>query len=161
MINFIRKNIKFIPVKNTVQPSVEVPMERIDIEVQSKKLHFVNVIQPIYYFSRVSGLMPFSINYDSNGNIQEPKVNKRDVLWFVTSICLYSAMVFIAGRNVNLPQSSDLSFGIMVSGIHAIKIVGLILTLIFIILEMCNRSNIMRILKSFTSFDNEVNKHIL
>lgn len=49
---------------------------------------FAYCFRPIHIVSRAFGLMPFSITFDSNGEIQKSNVSKFDVLWFVVWLCL-------------------------------------------------------------------------
>lgn len=47
----------------------------------SKKIDFAYNFRPNYYISRVFGLMPFTIAYDLNGDIQGAKFTKFDRLY--------------------------------------------------------------------------------
>lgn len=48
-----------------------------------KETDFVKSIRPIYYFSRVFGFLPFSIEFDSKGEVQNARISAFDFLWFV------------------------------------------------------------------------------
>lgn len=134
-----------------VQPSA---FKNVNQENRSKNLNFADSFRPIYYFSRVFGLMPYSIIYDSNGDVQEPKVRTLDVLWFVISMCIYILMAVILYQEMNI-SNLNTSVYILLLG----EFVLLMLTLIFgaqvIGMDMCNRFRIIDILKKINTFDKE------
>lgn len=138
------------------QSTVESRLRVVQKEVQMRKLNFTYSFRPIYYFSRALGLMPFSIEYDSNGVAQEPKLSKLDCLWAIISISIYSSLVYQVCSYVKIPENpSEISYFEVLSNI----LMSLILfcSIILIIgLNVCNRFRFVNILKSFTTFDNEV-----
>lgn len=62
----LTKNISTKPIIKMVQPT-NGEIKMIDKEIGTIKLNFAYSIRPIYYFSRVFGLMPFSIVSDVDG----------------------------------------------------------------------------------------------
>ena len=72
------------------------------IKPQAKKLNFMDSFRPVYYFSRIFGLLPFSFIYDSNGDVQKTKITKFDGLWFLISMFVYVLMSFFL-KNDTVP----------------------------------------------------------
>lgn len=116
---------------------------------------FASIFRPIYYFSRVFGMLPFSIIYDSNGEVQEPKVRTFDVLWFVGSISLRLSIAFISIQQVKLDPGAP----------HVLTLGGFVLIILSHVfgavaagMEMCNRYIIIDILKMVNTFDKEASR---
>lgn len=87
-------------------------------KVQAERICFSYGFQPIYYFSRVIGLMPYSLVYNSNGEIQEHRIYIRDGLWLATSIFVYSSVILHVFRDMKLPEDSNSTLYIFVLGNH-------------------------------------------
>lgn len=127
--------------------------------VHPKKWDFANSFAPIYYFSRVTGLLPFTIARNSNGEIQMPSVSRLDRLWFVVSICLHLSLICIL-----LPSFNELKKVLTRQQFILIYCdqLRLVLSLIFgaltIAMDMCNRFKLVALLKKITIFDKEVRK---
>lgn len=89
---------------------------------QSEKAQVENVcfsygFQPIYYFSRAIGLMPYSVVYNnSNGEIQAHRIYIRDGLWLVVSLCVYISVILHVFRDMKLPQDPNSTLYIFVLG---------------------------------------------
>lgn len=123
----------------------------------ANKPNFSYSIRPMYYFSRAFGLFPFTMIYDTNGDVQGAHVTLFDILWFFISIFLYLLMAFYCYMNMDLPQNPNDSY-ILNLGDYALLIVGLIYGAIIILLDMFNRFGFIDLVKNITTFDKEVSK---
>lgn len=85
-------------------------------KVQVEKICFSYGFRPIYYFSRVIGLMPYSMVYNLNGEIQDHRIYIRDGLWLVTSISLYISVILHVFRDMKLPQDPNSTLYIFILG---------------------------------------------
>lgn len=125
-------------------------------ENRVEKRNFGYSFLPIYYFSRVFGLMPYSIVYNARGEIQKSQVRMIDGLWFIISICIYVLVAFTNYLNVKLPEEMTTVSVALYFGHYMLLIEGLLVSAITIGLDMYNRHKLVVILKSFISFDKEV-----
>lgn len=149
MYKFIRPNKASKSIIKMVQPFDEDPTKAIE-----EKIDFAYSFRPNYLFSRIFGLMPFSIAYDSS-RVQVPRVGALDGCWFVISICLYILLAVIAYQNIILPKDSHSYLTIL--GDSATLILGLIIGALMIGMDMYNRFKIIGIWQMFKTFDEEVN----
>lgn len=122
---------------------------------RSVHLNFMHSFRPIYYVSRCFGLMPFSIVSDLNGMALNPNVCAVDILWFITSISLYTILTVITYKNMGFAKAASVPF-VLIFADDMILAIGLINAIILIILDMYNRSKLVDILKMFQIFDAEV-----
>lgn len=60
-----------------------------------KDFNFAYGFRPIYYSSRIFGLMPFTFVYNSKGKIDGSKVELVDILWLIISITINLTMAFM------------------------------------------------------------------
>lgn len=120
-----------------------------------RKRDFAYSFLPIYYFSRFFGLMPFSLIYDSDGEIQAPRISLLDGVWFIISICVYVFAAFTNFQIVTLPKEMPLA-SLLYFGHYILLIQGLLVCTIAIGLDMYNRNKVVAILKTFIAFDKEV-----
>lgn len=127
-----------------------------DKKVRSKSDNFAFSVRPIYFFSRACGLLPFSINQNSSGEIQEPKISLFDAVWFGISVCAYSAMAYIFYHNLRLTQDPNTKSYFLVLGDYMLYISVLIYGIVARAMDMCNRFKLIDILKKFSMFDKEV-----
>lgn len=157
MAKFNEKSLSQISMQkilNTVE-RVDNQFRMVGKRGRSKKLHdIVFSYQPIYYLSRFFGLLPFSFTYDSNGEVQAPKVHVIDGLWFVVSIIVYLVMANAASMGIEIRKNTLAP--ILVLGNHLLLIFGLIYGAIMIVENMCKRFQFVKILRVFAAFDNEV-----
>lgn len=121
------------------------------------ELNFAYSFRPIYYFSRVFGLMPFSVKYDSNGQPQMPRVGILDSLWFVTTICVYLSMAYISYQQMTLPQDPNAP-KVLVFSEYLLQILGLVYGALIIGMDLCNRFKLVDVLKQLTTFDKEASE---
>lgn len=149
--------IMFSSNNNTEQhPSVLNAVNRFRFVAKRRKKHdFAYSFLPIYYFSRFFGLMPFSFIYDSDGEIQAPRISIFDGAWFVISICIYVSAAFTNFQIISLPKEMVIASALYF-GHYILLIQGLLVCAIAIGLDMCNRNKLVTILKTFIAFDKEV-----
>lgn len=112
--------------------------------------------QPIYYFSRCAGLWPFTISYNSNGSIAGARIHIFDILWLLTSICLYFTALFYTYEDIEASQAFEQTqfFATLIFFLNEIP--PLLFGTIWIVLDMFNRNRLVDILKKFTLFDKKV-----
>lgn len=120
----------------------------------SLKHDFFYCFRPFYYFSRIFGYTPFSINFVWNNAIYRPALKALDILWFIFAILVYiSTIIDYYVERVKLPYTSsqilnESAWWMMLS----ITSFG-----VFIIaLEMYNRFKFVGILNKFIQIDEKV-----
>lgn len=149
MAEFNQKNLSQISMIKMVEP----------YQIAGKKggpktsYDFAYSYRPMYYFSRCFGLLPFSFVYDSNGEIQAPRIRIFDAVWFVISIVIYVMLAIDSFRVVEIPK--DASPIIFLSN-TLLLVLGLSNGAIMIVVNMCVRFKFVAILKTITNFDKEV-----
>lgn len=123
----------------------------------SNQFYFTHAFHPAYYFSRIFGQMPFTITVKPNGDIQEPQIKKRDIVWLLISIFVYSFVSCVIYRTMKYSQDPNMSSYILVFGDYV--------AVIFIIMcggilgmanDIYNRYEIVDILQRFHQFDKQV-----
>lgn len=120
-------------------------------------LNFAHCFRPIYFISRVFGLMPFSIVYYPNGDIHKPKVTIYDVLWLVFSLVAYGYGISVMLSYMNGDKETFASDSRILNGGYAMSYsLGLVLGSLSVILDMSNRFSLIDIVKKFDIFDKEV-----
>lgn len=123
----------------------------------SKKLDFVYSFQPIYYFSRIFGFIPYSIIFHSNGAIQTARIKVTDVLWSMlfVSLNLLFAIQFILffGREGFLDESITLTYDT-----KSIVFLRKLCNCIGIAYNLLNRFKFIEILKNINTFDKKVSQ---
>lgn len=123
--------------------------------VQPVNLSFEYCIRPIYYMSRVCGLLPFSIARNSNGEIQAPRIRILDCLYFTLSIVWYIFLTYSSYHEIQNWPSLNKSQVLTVSN-YSLLILGLIFGALTITMDMFNRTRLVEILKKFIRFDKNV-----
>lgn len=151
------KSVSTIPAIKMVRPSPADRFKDLEKKDHSKEPNFVYSFRPVYYFSRMLGLMPFSIICNSKNEAQKPKVRAFDSLWFVVSICLYCLMAFVSYETrKHSRNSANISSNVLILGDSFHLITGLLFGALLIAMDMCNRNKLVAILRKFTVFDREV-----
>lgn len=141
---------KFLNSKKNAQ------VNNIDQQGPWLKDSFAHCVRPIYIISRVFGLMPFSITFHPNGEVQKSNVSKFNILWFVSALCLLFFGIFLTLRMPDEHSSDSKTFSIIsVLGDTGILLLGLIAGSLAIVLGMCNRHKLINIIKRITIFDKE------
>lgn len=127
----------------------------VEKDVHLKNITFEYSMWPVYIFSRVFGLMPFSVARDSDGSIQKPRVKIIDLVWFLISICSCLTLAFYELQIVKLPQDPHNS-QLLILGDNVIIVLGLAFNALVIVMNMLNRKRLVEILRKFTIFDQRV-----
>lgn len=117
-------------------------------QAQEEKFNFAYSFRPVYYISRLFGLMSFSIIYDENGEVQKCAVTKFDAIWFVISLSMYFLMGFLL-------QHYAISTAAFAMG-NIFGLLNFVFSFFAIVINMCNRCKVIEILKNITIFDEEV-----
>lgn len=115
------------------------------------ELNFQYSFRPIYYYSRVVGLWPFTIVHDSNGSIEKTRVRFVDALYLFISICSYLMAIFFTFTKLKPNAASYVHFIFFI-----FQTTSLLLGVCAVVLDMFNRNKLANILKMLTAFDNEV-----
>lgn len=138
------------------QSNVESQCESAPIKKRSKDSNFAYVFRPVHYTSRIVGLLPFSFVYESNGEIKDSKIRIFDWFWFIMCISVYTLIIYSGLAHINLSKGPLDNTFIVYLGSDLNVITCFCSTVINIVYQMCNRSKLVEILKSFTMFDKEV-----
>lgn len=123
--------------------------------VQLRKFNFEYAIRPVYYFSRLAGLWPFSIIHDSNGKIRRARIDVFDILCPILVICLNVLFSLDAYKSSKLGLKKH-AIRIRIIVFTVFQISSLLFTAIGIALDVINRNRLVDILAKFDTFDNEV-----
>lgn len=122
-------------------------------------VNFRHVFRPIYYFARLFGQLPFSIVQRPNSRSRQSRVTKFDALWFLISICVYLKLVqlfwWFMERALVLSSTKPTIY-LLVTTINMLRLVNILFGLLILIMDMCNRHRLVRILNNFTAFDRKV-----
>lgn len=117
-----------------------------------KKTTFSDSIYQVYITARCYGLLPFSFTY-KNGVVVAARVGTLDILLFITSLAFYMALIYLTPyRNKWISSISP----ILVHEHYIQLIIGLVRTILSIVLDMCNRKRIARIIVDVNTFDEQV-----
>lgn len=157
MSRLFRRNLSTPSSVGIIQPVIVQPENLEKDDPQSDPRNFVYCFQPIYYFSRVFGFMPFSIVWNSRKECYVARVRTMDGLWFTAFICVYMYFVidicisrlFNPALKIYLP----LLF-VLVGTIY--QILSLLFGAALIALDITNRSKYIDILNMLNLFDKEV-----
>lgn len=125
-------------------------------KLRTENINFLHSFGPVYYYSRLFGLMPFTIDCDASHGIPKPHIDIFDGIWFLLSILIYITMAIIAYNDMKLPQDSDTASFILILGDYVLLILGLIYSALIIIFDMYNRFRLIEILNKFITFDRDV-----
>lgn len=136
-----------------VKSAVNDEKNSVENQAQVQHINFSHSFRPIYYFSRVFGLMPFSITYDSNGEAQCSRIRIFDGIWFVISMLIYSSSVYCIVLRFEKQSSS--TFVVIVG--NTFLLMSIIYGVGAVAMDMYNRFKFFEIVKSFSVFDKQVN----
>lgn len=136
-----------------VKSAVNDEKNSVENQAQAQQINFSHSFRPIYYFSRVFGLMPFSITYDSNGEAQCSRIRIFDGIWFVISMLIYSSSVYCIVLRFEKQSSS--TFVVIVG--NTFLLMSIIYGVGAVAMDMYNRFKFFEIVKSFSVFDKQVN----
>lgn len=145
------KQSKLELVDNVIEPSTTLKRKCI------KTLNFGSVFCPLYCLSRIWGLAPFTIVKSSNGEVQNPKLRLRDVLWFLVMVCgqLYFMQKSWANFNTSSIKIKKETWILIISA-RGMEIFAFAYGIATIFMNICNRFKVINIIKMFIHFDREV-----
>lgn len=135
------------------------PPVSINKPTDGPQINFLFSIRPIYYFSRICGLMPFTIVQSSTDDIQTVRVTKLDFLWFITSVSLYSLMAIVCFQTTNYEGNSNKS-EVLLIGDRLLLTISLMTSVMKIFFDMFNRFRLIDIWKKLAYFDKEVSNRL-
>lgn len=128
-------------------------------KIASKHRDFLDSFQPIHYFSRSFGLMPFSIKRSSCGNILGPRVKKFDAVWLVATILIYLLATVVSSKYVKFEQGSKTQcWNMLVMSNNWHLTLGLMFCILFNGMDLYNRKKLVNLFKGFAAFDKEVSR---
>lgn len=146
MITFNRKHSRIVLVDNLIKSSMTFKAR------PTKIMNFGSVFHPLYYLSRIWGLVPFSIVTKSNGDVQNPKIHLRDVLFFAISFKIRLLFSFISHkRYMELGKANTLDLCV-----YLFEEFSFLYGILIAIMNVCNRFKLMDMLKMYNHFDKEV-----
>lgn len=128
-------------------------------KIDSKATKFVDIFRPVYYFLRFCGQMPFSIVSNLNSeNLVQPRVNKRDALWFFIAMCLYTAIAWRTFGKLTAKLDESKIVCVLFTGNSLLHVTTMMFGIVKLIMDMCNREKLVNILNKFTQFDREASE---
>lgn len=140
-----------------VQPSSnEIQSKLVSRKIHSRMPNFVEIFRPIYYFARFSGQLPFSIVRNPNGESFQPRVYKRDALWFVITLGIYAAVIIRTGYALTFEIDSNKTEYVLFMGNALLHIMTMTFGILKVIQDMCSRHKFVDMLNEFARFDQEV-----
>lgn len=119
----------------------------------SSKLSFEHAFRPVYNFTRIFGLWPFSFIQDSHGSIQRTRIKFLDILRSILKIILDLTLIFITYRT--LTQETYLNDAHLAM-LNIYKISSLLTGIFGIAFHLIIRNELLGILVKFNTFENEV-----
>lgn len=128
-------------------------------KLRVENVNFVHGFSPVYYISRIFGLMPFSIVCDLRRGTQKPQVKLLDGMWFLLSISMYISMAITTYVTLSLPRDTSTASFILALGDSMLLIVGLVYSVFIIMFDMYNRFRLTEILNKFITFDRDVRSY--
>lgn len=128
-------------------------------KIHFKIINFIDIFRPVYYFLRFCGQMPFSIVQSSNSEIfLQPRVNKRDALWFLISMCLYTIATWRTFGKLTAKLYENEIVCVLFTGNSLLHVVTMMFGIVKLFMDMYNRRKLVNILNKFTQFDQEVSE---
>lgn len=134
---------------------MEIPSDESHRESVVKNANIAYVLRPVYYLSRIYGFHPFSLVFDSNGDVFGATVGKLDCLWFAVSLLIYVSFSLLECRNLRLPST------VITFMDNILFMLNVVFAMICILMDLFNRFKFANILKQFTIFDAEASSNIL
>lgn len=134
-------------------------LHEIALKMANPITSFTSSLKIIYIFSRVCGLLPFSVARQANGEIRENRVNVFDFLWFIVWVLVMSYLAINCVNVTKFPENPNIPHALTIG--HPVLItLGYAYAAIGTVFDMCNRFKLMEMAKSFTAFDKEVSGRI-
>lgn len=154
LVEFL-KSLSYFPVIISVYSKMEMGANANIALKPKKKINFEHAIRSIHYLSHFAGLWPFSIDHDSNGEIQNARIGVSNMLWSILVICLNLTLVLSTYKKLMARGDTyDNSIQFVVFNIS--KMSYLLIGISGIVLDVINRNRLADILRNFSAFDNEV-----
>lgn len=94
MFDFFRKVRRFVV--EVIQASCSSQAE----DISSIENNFIKSLKSVYYISRAYGFFPFSVVFNSAGEVQHAQVKVFDLISFAISICVYSIVIYFYITNM-------------------------------------------------------------
>lgn len=126
----------------------------VSVMEELNELDFAYTFRPIYYFSRIFGLMPFTITYYPNGQVKGTRIGLIDGVWLCIAIIAYFSSAYNTYQMMKIvvvpdsPILFNLSFTIQISRLFSGGVI--------VWLDFCNRFRYVNILKKLSTFDRTV-----
>lgn len=138
-----------------VRPTVNQPKILGKNENRSQPQNYVNSFRPIYYFSRVAGLMPFSIVWNPKEEYYMTQVRIIDGFWFTLIACVNLLVIYFVHQKNHSALTQYLPYLFTLVGTTN-RIISQIFGAALIVMDMFNRSKMIDILNMFNLIDKEV-----
>lgn len=135
-------------------PKTASPLQAATNAKKANLFNFYDCVKPIYRTGRFVGLLPFTLNYTSNGEIDSCSLSLIDIFWFVISIVI--CITFSLLGYLKLTPTQDTRTTILLIGGRLLVISGVFLAGISTIIDMFNRHRLVKLVKAINSFDQEV-----
>lgn len=149
-IQKVKGGVPMVMVIQALADTQHEPIKETDHEQRNS-----NGLQPIYNVSRVFGLLPFSIIWNSNAEAEKPKIKKRDILWLLISVIIYSSLAFYKLQSIVFQHGSSKSSSVVFSD-KLLNLTILVCGILMFLINLFNRSKLVGILKNFTNHDKKV-----
>lgn len=120
-----------------------------------KSTNLFDSIKSLRFVARIYGLLSFSINCTTNGEIKNCELRVFDILYAMMHIVMCLASSLLTFVYFNGPQ--DIWGMILLSGMEFLLISAVLLGSVSIVLDMLNRNRIIEMLQKIQQFDKQVN----
>lgn len=135
-------------------PSTVSPLQAVIDAKPAIKFSFFDSVKLVYRVGRLFGLLPFTLNYKLNGEIDSCRLRIIDILWFVITVALCMASSVLGYSALTPTQDNRTTF--LLFGGRIVLIGGVSLAAISIVMDFFNRHRLVELVKSINSFDQEV-----
>lgn len=119
--------------------------------------NFAYCFRPVYYFSRIFGFMSYTIIYDVHGTVQGSKIRVFDILWFIFSIF---SQIIPAAFYFQTKRISTVHPAILIQSVGVVTVTRMVFDISSIVMDLCNRNKLIKIVKKFNIFDENVRARI-
>lgn len=155
--------------QTTISPSSEVsaystplnikfPLPNEPVKKSSNSVNFLDCVKLIYLPAKSAGLLPFSLNYTSNGEIKSCKLRISDIIVLVMflSLCIGLVIFIVISSSFDVDANAQSRHNIMLVGRRAILLCGLIVSVIYYSFDFLNRNRLVSIAKKIGKLDKQV-----
>lgn len=138
--------------------NIKFPLPNEAVKKSSNSIKFVDCVKLIYLAAKSAGLLPFSLNYTSNGEIKSCKFRISDIIVFVMflSLCIALVIFIVISSSFDVDANAQSRHNIMLVGRRAILLCGLIATVIYYSFDFLNRNRLVSIVKKIGKLDKQV-----